>query len=159
MTAAVTLAALVAVSSAAPDRAPDRDPDVVRKSFVILKATPSYAEARSFAAAAAEQLAIKLDLRDLAPDAAVGLTFPRESCEDEFGAYPCYVPRGRFDDGVYISVEHSSSYEGFEEGLYVVMLASGSPRDRTVAAALRRAKSQYPDVVVKIALVYLGCIH
>jgi hypothetical protein len=48
---------------------------------------------------------------------------------------------------------------GFDEGLYIVVLASGSPRDRLVSAALRRAKSQYPDAVVKTAPVYLGCIH
>ena len=155
MFAAVALAALVAVTPPTPEQ----DPDVVRKSFVIIKATPDYGEARALAAAAAERLAIRLDLRDLAPDAAAGLTFPRESCENEFGEYPCYVPRGRWDDGVYISVEHSSSYEGFEEGLYIVILASGSPRDRVIGAAVRRAKSQYPDVSVKTAPVYLGCIH
>ncbi len=155
MFAAVALASLVAVTSSAPDR----DPDVVRKSFVIIKSTPSYVEARLLAAAAAERLAIRLDLRELAPDSDVGLTFPKASCDDEFGTYPCYVARGRWDDGVYISIEHSSSYEGFEEGQYVVMLASGSPRDRTIGAAVRRAKSQYPDVVVKTAPVYLGCIH
>ena len=155
MTAAVALAAIIAVSSTVPER----DPDVVRKSFVIIKSTSNYDEARALAVAAAERLAIRLDLRDLAPDAAFGLTFSRESCENEFGEYPCYVPRGRWDDGVYISVEHSSSYEGFEEGLYVVILASGSPRDRVIGAAVRRAKSQYPDVSVKTAPVYLGCIH
>lgn len=155
MTAVVALAALVAVTSSAPER----DPDVVRKSFVILKATRSYDDARAVAAAAAERLAIRLDLRELAPDVTVGLTFSKESCDSEFGEYPCYVPRGRFDDGVYISIEHSSSYEGFEEGLYVVMLASGSPRNRAIDAAVRRAKSQFPDVVVKTAPVYLGCIH
>jgi hypothetical protein len=155
MFAAVAFASLVAVTSSAPDR----DPDVVRKSFVIIKSTPSYAEARLFAAAAAERLAIRLDLRELAPDGDAGLTFPKASCDDEFGEYPCYVARGRWDDGVYISIEHSSAYEGFEEGLYVVMLASGSPRDRAIGSAVRRAKSQYPDVVVKTAPVYLGCIH
>ena len=155
MTAAVALVALVAVTSSASER----DPDVVRKSFVILKATPSYAEARTVAAAAAERLAIRLDLRDLEPNADAGLTFSKESCDNEFGEYPCYVARGRFDDGVYISIEHSSSYEGFEEGLYVVMLASGSPRNRTIDAAARRAKGQFPEVVVKTAPVYLGCIH
>jgi hypothetical protein len=155
MTAAVALVALVAVTSSASER----DPDVVRKSFVILKSTPSYADARAVAAAAAERLAIRLDLRDLEPNADAGLTFSKESCDNEFGEYPCYVPRGRFDDGVYISIEHSSSYEGFEEGLYVVMLASGSPRNRTIDAAVRRAKSQFPDVFVKTAPVYLGCVH
>jgi len=155
MTAAVVLAALVAVTSSAPEH----DPDVVRKSFVILKATPSYAEARALAGAAAERLAIRMDLRDLAPDGDMGLTFPQDACASEFGEFPCYVPRGRWDDGVYLSVEHSSSYEGFEEGLYIVVLASGSPRDRTIGAALRRAKSAYPDAAVKTAPVYLGCIH
>ena len=151
----VALAALVAVTSAAPER----DPDVVRKSFVILKSTPSYAEARALAAAAAEQLAIRLDLRDLRPDGTMGLTFSQDACDNEFGEFPCYVPRGRWDDGVYVSVEHSSSYLGFDEGLYIVVLASGSPRDRAIGAALRRAKGQYPDAVVKTAPVYLGCIH
>ena len=155
MFAAVALASLVAVTSSAPER----DPDVVRKSFVIIKSTPSYAEARALAAAAAERLAIRLDLRELSPDADVGLTFSQESCTSEFGEYPCYVPRGRFDDGVYISIEHSSSYEGFDEGLYIVVLASGSPRDRTIGAAVRRAKGSYPEVAVKTAPVYLGCIH
>jgi hypothetical protein len=54
MFAAVTFAA----SSLSP-RQPDRDPDIVRKSFVIIKATPSYAEARAAAVAAAERLAIR----------------------------------------------------------------------------------------------------
>jgi hypothetical protein len=155
MIPAVAIAALVALTSSAPDR----DPDVVRKSFVILKATPTYAEARAVAAAAAERLAIRLDLRDLIPDSTVGLTFSQDACNNEFGEFPCYVPRGRWDDGVYLSVEHSSSYEGFEEGLYIVVLASGSPRDRAIGAAVRRAKGQYPDVLVKTAPVYLGCIH
>jgi hypothetical protein len=155
MIPAVALAVLVAVTSAAPDR----DPDVVRKSFVILKSTPNYAEARALAAAASEQLAIRLNLRDLLPDGAMGLTFSQDACTNEFGEFPCYVPRGRWDDGVYVSVEHSSSYVGFEEGLYIVVLASGSPRDRAIGAALRRAKGQYPDAVVKTAPVYLGCIH
>ena len=155
MIPAVALVALVAVTSSAADH----DPDVVRKSFVILKATPSYAEARALAAAAAERLAIRLDLRDLVPDGTVGLTFSQDACANEFGEFPCYVPRGRWDDGVYVSVEHSSSYVGFEEGLYIVVLASGSPRDRTIGAAVRRAKGQYPEVLVKTAPVYLGCIH
>jgi hypothetical protein len=126
---------------------------------VIIKSTPSYAEARALAASAAERMAIKLDLRELLPDRNVGLTFSEEACTNEFGEFPCYVARGRWDDGVYLSVEHSSSYEGLEEGLYIVVLASGSPRDRSIGAALRRARSLYPDVMVRTAPVYLGCIH
>ena len=71
------LTAVFAVLLAVTSTVPDRDPDVVRKSFVILKATASYADARTLAAEAAERLAIRLDLRNLAPDRTMGLTFPR----------------------------------------------------------------------------------
>ena len=155
---AVALVALIAVMPS-PDPSPDRDPEIVRKAFVILKATPSYAEARGVAMSAAERLAIRLDLRELVPDHEMGLTFSEEACKNEFGEFPCYVPRGRWDDGVYISVEHSSSYEGLEEGRYIVVLASGAPRDRSIGAAVRRARDSFPDVTVRTAPVYLGCIH
>jgi hypothetical protein len=135
------------------------DPDLVSKAFVILKTTESYADARAVAAAAAETLAIRMDLRQLAPDRAIGLTFPEADCVAEFGEYPCYVPRGRWDDGVYLSVEHTGSYSGFDENRYIVVLASGAPHDRAVRAALRRAKSDYPAAFVRTIPVYLGCIH
>ena len=153
------LTAVFAVLLAVTAPVSDRDPDVVRKSFVILKSTASYADARTLAAEAAERLAIRLDLRNLAPDLTMGLTFPEDDCRNEFGEFPCYVARGRWDDGVYLSVEHSSSYEGFEEGQYLVVLASGSPRDRVVGAALRRAKGSFPETTVKTAPIYVGCLH
>jgi len=138
---------------------PPEPPDVAPKSFVIVRSTTSYDEARAVAVAAAEQLAFRLNLRELAPDTALGLTFPEDDCKNEFGSFPCYVPRGRWDDGVYVSVEHTSSYEGFEEGFYIVVLASGSPRDRNVRAALRRAKTAYPEASIRTTPIYLGCIH
>ena len=154
MFTSIVLVGLLAASSGAHD-----DSDVVPKSFVILKSTPSYTEARAVAAAAADGLAIRMDLRQLSPDRTMGLTFSEEDCRSEFGEYPCYVPRGRWDDGVYLSIEHTSSYQGFDEGMYIVVLASGSPHDRTLRAALRRAKSAYPDATIKTTPVYLGCIH
>jgi hypothetical protein len=90
----------------------------------------------------------------------VGLTFSEDACKNEFGEYPCYVPRGRWDDGVYISVEHSSSYQGLEEDRYIVVLASGAPHDPlhrgSAAAGTRRLSPTSPS---KTAPVYLGCIH
>jgi hypothetical protein len=161
MLSGLVLVGLLAASAHGHEEATpvDVDPELVAKSFVVLKSTPSYAEARAFASTAAETLAIRMDLRELSPDHTAGLTFPEDDCRQEFGEFPCYVPRGRYDDGVYISIEHSSSYSGWAEGLYVVVLASGSPRDRSVRAALRRARASYPDAVMKMAPVYLGCIH
>ena len=143
MIPAVALAALVAVTSAAPDR----DPDVVRKSFVILKATPSYADARALAAAAAERLAIRLDLRDLVPDAHDGPDLLRRTPAPTSSASSRATSRAAA--GTTASTSASSTparTSGFDEGQYIVVLASGSPRDRAIGAALRRARGQYPDV-------------
>ena len=94
-------ALLVLLATAPSDPAPSTatrtpDPDVVSKAFVILEATASYDEARAAAAAAAESLAIRMDLRGLSPDRTIGLTMSEADCADEFGEFPCYVPRGRW---------------------------------------------------------------
>ena len=149
------LAALLAVTPPVPER----DPDVVRKSFVILKATASYADAGRWRRRRPSGWRSGSTCATWRRDRTMGLTFPEDDCRNEFGEFPCYVARGRWDDGVYLSVEHSSSYEGFEEGQYLVVLASGSPRDRGVGAALRRAKGSFPETIVKTAPVYVGCIH
>jgi hypothetical protein len=74
-------------------------------------------------------------------------------------AHPCYWPRGRFDDGVYVSIEYSTGYKGFKDGLYIVILANGGAEDDNVKAALRHARNIYPDAHVKTTPVYLGCVH
>ncbi|HEY4187919.1 MAG TPA: hypothetical protein VGP07_22780 [Polyangia bacterium] len=129
------------------------------KSFVILKSTSSYRDARSFADVAARDLNVKLDLRGLARSSKLGLTFSRSQCIGDFGEFPCYAPRGRFDDGVYVSVEYSTGYKGFKKGLYIVVLANGSTGADEVRNALQKAKAKYADAYVKDTAVYLGCVH
>jgi len=131
----------------------------VKKSFVILKSTGSYDEAHRFSIAAAKALDARLDLRDLSPDKKVGLTFSRKACQHEIGSFPCYWPRGRFDDGVYVSIEYSNGYKGFKDGLYIVILANGGTEDENIKSALRHARAIYPDAYVKTTPVYLGCVH
>ena len=131
----------------------------VDKSFVILKSTSKYAEALSFATMAATRLNVKLDLRDLSSDARIGLTFPKALCEEEWDEFPCYVARGRWDDGVYISVEYSSGYKGFSPGMYIVVMANGYKGDKDVQAALVRARKAFQDAYIKTTSVYMGCMH
>jgi hypothetical protein len=136
--------------------------DVIPKSFVILKATADYRDAHKVAITAAQRLSVKLNLRDLSPYERGGhpeLTWSKESCLEEFGSFPCYVPRGRWNDGEYLSIETSDGYSGFRPGLYLVVLASGPPADPMLAAALRRARVVYPTVTFKTAPIYIGCIH
>ena len=88
----------------------------VDKEFVIVKFTPSFKEATQSAAKAAAELGVGLKLRGLSPDLRTGLTFSKEECARIDFPYPCYVPRGRRDDGTYVSVEWSSEYELFARG-------------------------------------------
>ena len=159
LTAILGAAGTSRAQTPANDNAIGEDDAMVTKAFVIVKATTSYDEARALAKAAATRLDVPIDLRALAPDDTIGLTFPKDQCRDEFGEFPCYVPRGRWDDGVYLSIEHSSAYLGWREGRYIVVLASGSPHDHDLLAALHRAKTVYPDATLKTTPIYLGCIH
>jgi hypothetical protein len=129
----------------------------VHKEFVILKTTPSFKEATQSATTAAAALGIELKLRGLSPNLRIGLTSSKEECARNELRYPCYVPRGRADDGTYVSVEWSSQYDLFAKGLYVVMIASGLPGSRTTRNALDAARRLYPHAYTKRVKVYVGC--
>jgi hypothetical protein len=131
----------------------------VDKEFVIVKSTPSFKDATQSAAKAAAELGVGLKLRGLSPDLRTGLTFSKEECARIDFPYPCYVPRGRRDDGTYVSVEWSSEYELFARGMYVVMIASSVPGSSATRRILEAARRVYPDAYAKRAKVYVGCIH
>ena len=129
------------------------------KSFLIAASTTHYNEAREIAIAAAEVLDIPLKIDDTRPHDSTGLTHSKEICEREWFSYPCYAARGRGDDSVFVSIEYSSAYYGFAEGLYIVILASGSRDDEYLQPLLKRARGYIPDAYIKTTEVYLGCMH
>jgi len=159
--AAVLAVGLLLATLAARGIAETDEPDPwVPVAFLILRSTPDYAEAQHVAERAAAQLAIPLNLRGLIYDAGHGLTWPKEECDkDPLYPFPCYVARGRFDPGVYLSVERSDAYASFRPGLFVVIAASGEPGSAEVASSLTRARAVYPDAYVKQEKVYHGCMH
>ena len=128
----------------------------VTKKFLIIKSTTNYSEAKEYAKKIAKKSDIKLDLRGLSFNEKIHLTFDERFCTDDgMGEYPCYLPRGRYDDGEYISIEHSSSYSGFTNGYYIVMVASGED----IQSSLEKIKKIVSDAYVKSDEVYMGCIH
>jgi hypothetical protein len=129
----------------------------VDKEFVIVKSTPAFKEATRFAAQAAAELGVALNLRGLSSNLRTGLTASREECARSELPYPCYVPRGRSDDGTYVSVEWSSTYDMVARGLYVVMIASGVPGSSATRRMLEAARRVYPAAYVKRASLYVGC--
>jgi hypothetical protein len=131
----------------------------VDKEFVIVKSTPAFKEATQSAAKAAADLGVALNLRGLSPNLRTGLTSSKEDCVRSELPYPCYVPRGRSDDGTYVSVEWSSKYELVARGLYVVMIASGVPGSSQTRRMLAAARRVYPAAYARRARVYVGCTH
>lgn len=123
------------------------------KEFLIAKSTKSYEEAKKLAEKLSKDLNITLNLRELKPHKTHFLTFSKKECE--MYGYPCYVPRGRYDDGEYISIEHSDYYEAFTKGYYIVMVASG----RQLSKSLKKVRTKVKDAYVKKAKVYMGCMH
>jgi hypothetical protein len=131
----------------------------VKKRIVILLSSRDYRQAESFARRVATRAQVKLDLRDLQPNKSIGLTFPKQHCEDGGFDYPCYIARGRYDDGEYISVEHSSAFAGFRPGYYIVVGASYENGKPEVKRSLTKFKQYASDAYAKLSKVYVGCIH
>jgi len=128
----------------------------VEKSFVIIQSTKNYTTARRTAEKAAMQLKSKLDLRGLKPSKKTGLTFSKADCEND-GGYPCYIARGRYDDGDYVSIEWSDEFDRFAKGYYIVLIYSGNKQE--AGKILQKAKPVFKDAYYKQAKVYVGCMH
>jgi len=127
----------------------------VNKSFLIAKSTKSYKEAKSFSEKISKTLGIGINYRRLVFNKSEFLSFSKEECTQNGWDYPCFIPRGRYDDGVYISIEHTNWYDEFSNGYYIVVLASGKDAPKTLA----KVKKHYSDAYVKKAKVYVGCMH
>jgi hypothetical protein len=129
----------------------------IKKSFVIIQSTKNYIEAKTTAVKASKDLKLKLDLRNLKPSKANGLTDTKKECEDNGWEYPCYVSRGRYDDGDYVSIEWSNAFQKFTEGYYIVIVYSGNKKE--AATSLKKVKKIFKDAYAKEADVYIGCMH
>jgi hypothetical protein len=122
--------------------------------------TTDFHSALESARLAATKLRIEFDEDEVRPHDSTGLTFSRKSCEEDWYGYPCYVPRGRNDDdSVWASIEYSSGYQGFADGLYIVILAHAEKESQFLIAALANARRFFPEAYIKSTEVYMGCIH
>jgi hypothetical protein len=131
----------------------------VKKDFLILMSTKSYPAALAKAKQVAASEHISLQLRGLAEHKTSGLSYSQKECEKEELDYPSYYARGRWDDGVYVSIEYSNAFSGFAKGYYIVMAASGSRADNEIKVAYNKIKPKYKDAYFKSSKVYMGCMH
>ena len=126
----------------------------IDKSFLIIQSTKNYNRALRKAQQACNELSYTLNLRNLYKDKKVGLASSEIcGCGEKHG----YIPRGRYDDGQYISIEYSDSFEAFSPGYYIVIVASGK-RDE-LNKLLPVIKQDYSDAYIKNSKTYIGCMH
>lgn len=134
---------------------PEIDLDI-EKGFAIIHSTKDYNAALKTVKEASKKLDIKIDLRGYYADGEGGLvTDVVCGCGLD---HDTYNPRGRFDDGAYISIE-KSRYRGFTEGYYIVVVASGNKGDKVLTETLKTAKKHYPDAYIKNTTIWYGCSH
>ena len=98
----------------------DQDLQYSVKDFLIILSSKNYESAKTIAIEAAKTLNIKLDLRGLNPNLKSGLSFSSKQCEENGWDYPCYISRGRYDDGEFVTIDYSNTFQGFAKGYYIV---------------------------------------
>lgn len=126
----------------------------VSKGFTIVLSTKSYDAALKVAKEASEKLQIEFQERGNYPNPEGGLSND-EICE--CGESHGYLPRGRYDDGKYVSIEYSSSYSSFAEGYYIVIVNSGDRKE--LEKNLPSVRDHFKNAYVKNDKVYVGCMH
>lgn len=127
----------------------------IDRSFLIIRSTTDFSDAKRSAEKAAVRLELEAQITDCDPHPTQGF-----ECEWLCGCgemHESHVPRGRYDDGNYVSVEFSSDYSEFEQGYYIVVASSGDEKD--VLPFLDQVRRQYPNAYAKTAEVYIGCMH
>ena len=135
----------------------EQDSQYVRKHFLIILSSKNYQSAKTIAIEAARKLNLKLDLRGLKPNLKSGLSYSSKECEGNGWDYPCYVSRGRYDDGEFVTIDYSNAFDGFAKGFYIVTTASGDPS--LVKKALIKVKNIYRSAYIKKTDVFMGCMH
>ncbi len=130
-----------------------------KKGFLIIHASKNYELAKRVATEANKHLGYKIDFRGHEYNKTLGLSIPKEECEEHGFEYPVYVQRGRSDDGNFISVEYTTNYEGFTPGLYIVVVASYTKGKKEIAETLKFVKKHYETAYFKYIDVYVGCMH
>jgi hypothetical protein len=135
----------------------DENTPYIKKSFLIIMSSRNYAAAKTLAVKAASRLNLKFDLRGLKPNRESGLTYNAKECEGNGWDYPCYVSRGRNDDGEFVTIDYSNAFKGFAKGYYIVTTASGDAA--MVKKALAKVKKVYKTAYKKQTEIYIGCMH
>jgi hypothetical protein len=125
------------------------------KSIIVLSTTKNYTKALRLAQRYANDFQTPMNLRSMVADNENGLTSSALcGCGEQHG----YIPRGRSDDGLYISIELSSGYSELAKNeKYMIVAFSGDPQ--SALDQFGSIKSQHKKATIEPIKVYQGCMH
>ena len=132
----------------------NEDQPYLDQSFLIIASSTNYDDAQTIALEAQKNLELEYPASSYYPDKKEGFKTD-EICG--CGEIHSYFPRGRYDDGNYVSIEYSSAYEGFTEGYYIVIVSSG--QKESVQKELPKVQEKYDQAYIKNSEIYVGCMH
>lgn len=127
------------------------------KEFLIIYSTKNYNEALRVCKESDKKLKYGINLRELQYNKKTGLSFSKETLEKNGVEFPWYFPRGRYDDGKYLSIEYSNGYSEFAKGYYIVIAESGEKGSMKIT--LEETKKYYKTAYLKRAKIYMGCLE
>jgi hypothetical protein len=133
---------------------------IVKRALVIAFTSDTFKPAVERATQLAKAMGVTFDMRGLELHHKGGLTFPEAVCAENGFEYPCYVARGRHDDGVYLSVEDTRGYPELTQDKYIVVAASGDVGSQDLTEAVGKVRAAgVADAYIRTVDVYVGCLH
>lgn len=126
----------------------------INQSFLIISSSTDFNSAEKIAKKAKKKLKLDYPTSVFYPDKSKGFKTDEVcGCGEVHG----YFPRGSHDNGNYVSIEYSSGYDGFTEGYYIVIVASGEKA--LVQKELSKVKKHFAQAYIKNSEIYVGCRH
>jgi hypothetical protein len=114
-------------SSSTIEDIPEYDMPFEEVSFLIIQSTKDYYVALATAKKVSKFLGLEVKLNGVYKKGK-GLVYTEEcGC----GIIHDYIPRGRFDDGNFVSIEQTDSYKEFTNGYFIVVAGSGDRKNLT----------------------------
>lgn len=123
--------------------------------LIIIQTTDDYNEALKTAIKAEQSLNSEIQFKGTYFEEGMLKNDIECGCGEAHG----YLRRGRFDHGMYISIEMAYDYTGGNEGEFHVIVGSHQMGNEELLKYLNEVKESFPKAYIHEERVYVGCMH
>ncbi len=119
------------------------------RHWAVILTTTNYEGALQYAQKASAKLKFELNLQGYFPTDSTMLS-SNDTCG--CGMIHDYYPRGRYDDGAWVSIETDGKY-------YIVVAASGNKDGEDFDPTFADIKEDFPDAYLHPIEIWMCCMH